>query len=153
MAEIHQQLLTDIKEKNFKLLNLMHHLTSGFKAVFSKVAYEGIDALRQACGGAGFSCWSGLPTILVDFAPNTTFEGDNTVLLQQAAKLIMKNVRGVAKGKTLTDIFEYFNNLDQLLATKSGIKKFEDLLCLKRLENALAIRAASKIKSAMTSIL
>jgi len=36
--------------------------------------------MRQACGGAGFSCWSGLPTLLVEYAPNTTFEGDNTVM-------------------------------------------------------------------------
>lgn len=38
--------------------------------------------MRQACGGAGFSVWSGLPLVITDYAPNVTFEGDNTMLSQ-----------------------------------------------------------------------
>ena len=152
MIEIHQQLIQDIQTNKFDKLDLLHHLSSGFKAVYSKITYEGVDILRQACGGAGFSCWSGLPTILVDFAPNTTFEGDNTVMLQQCAKGIMKNAKQFAKGKKTSGIFEYFNDFDQLLGLKSGVKKFEDLLCLNRLENALATRAASKIRSTMMNL-
>ncbi len=64
----------------------------------------------------------------------------------------MKNAKDFAKGKKPTGIFEYFNDFDQLLGLKSGVKKFEDLLCLKRLENALAIRSASKIRSTMMNL-
>jgi acyl-CoA oxidase len=60
---------------------LTHHLSSGLKSYESKITYEGLDAIRQACGGAGFSQWSGLPLLEVDYAPNTTFEGDNTVMM------------------------------------------------------------------------
>jgi acyl-CoA oxidase len=31
--------------------------------VFSRIAYDGIDSCRQACGGAGFSAHSGLPAL------------------------------------------------------------------------------------------
>ena len=84
-----------MKNDNFDRLDLLHHLTAGYKAVFSRIAYDGIDSCRQACGGAGFSAHSGLPSLQVDFAPNTTYEGDNTVMLHQSARLIMKTWKAV----------------------------------------------------------
>lgn len=84
----HVAMLHDIANNEFGRLDIMHHLSAGWKAAFSRIAYDGIDALRQACGGAGFSAHSGLPSLQVDYAPNTTYEGDNTVLYQQAARLI-----------------------------------------------------------------
>ncbi len=131
LIEIHKQLMQDIKTFNFGLLDLTHHLSSGFKASYTKICYDGIDALRQACGGAGFSCWSGLPTLQTDYSPNTTFEGDNTVMHQQSTKFIVKNFKNIQKGFKPTGIFEYFNRFDELLKLKSNAKKPEDLLCLK----------------------
>ncbi len=46
LMAIHKQLLIDIKTKNFGLLEQLHHLSSGFKACYTKIAYEGIDTLR-----------------------------------------------------------------------------------------------------------
>ena len=77
----HRALLNELKESKYDRLDILHHLTSGYKAVFSRICYEGIDTCRQACGGAGFSAHSGLPSLQVDYAPNTTYEGDNTVML------------------------------------------------------------------------
>lgn len=77
---MHQQLMKDIHQGNFGLLDICHHLSSGYKASYTKIVYEGIDTMRQSCGGAGFLNWSGLPTLQTDYAPNTTFEGDNTVM-------------------------------------------------------------------------
>jgi hypothetical protein len=55
--------MKDIHQGNFGLLDLCHHLTSGYKASYTKIAYEGIDTVRQNCGGAGFLAWSGLPLL------------------------------------------------------------------------------------------
>ena len=63
LIQIHQQLVQDVEKGNFGLLDLCHHLSSGYKAAYSKITYEGIDAIRQSCGGAGFSAWSGLPAL------------------------------------------------------------------------------------------
>jgi alkylation response protein AidB-like acyl-CoA dehydrogenase len=49
-----------LKEEDFKLLDILHHFTSGIKAIATDVAYKGMDELRQACGGAGFSNASGM---------------------------------------------------------------------------------------------
>jgi acyl-CoA oxidase len=51
----------EVKQGKFKTLNLMHHFTSGLKALFSSMAYEGIELVRVNCGGAGYSAWSFLP--------------------------------------------------------------------------------------------
>ena len=44
------------KDDNFKMLDVLHHFTSGIKAIGTDVAYKGMDELRQACGGASSCC-------------------------------------------------------------------------------------------------
>jgi hypothetical protein len=48
------------KEGKFELIDILHHFTSGFKAIYTDYAYFGVDELRQACGGAGFTLASGI---------------------------------------------------------------------------------------------
>lgn len=89
-VDMHTALMKAVATGDFKGLDMMHHISAGFKACFTRITYDGIDLIRQSCGGAGFSAFSGLPLIQSDFAPNTTLEGDNTVMFQQVAKLIFK---------------------------------------------------------------
>jgi len=44
------------------------------------MAYNGLDEMRQACGGAGFLLSAGLGDWWGDIAPFPTFEGANTVM-------------------------------------------------------------------------
>jgi acyl-CoA oxidase len=52
-----------MKQDNYEKLDLLHHLTSGLKSVYSLMAYQGIDTCRMACGGAGYSAHSLLPDL------------------------------------------------------------------------------------------
>ena len=52
-----------VEDGDFKLLDALHHYTSGLKALATNYAYFGIDELRQACGGAGFSLASGIADV------------------------------------------------------------------------------------------
>ena len=47
----------------------------------SQISYQGIDELRQACGGAGFTNYAGIVDVFADVAPGPTFEGINVVML------------------------------------------------------------------------
>jgi hypothetical protein len=126
-----------LKNDDFTKLDLVHHLSAGYKAVYTRMAYDGIDNIRQSCGGAGFSLHSGLPSLQSDFAPNTTYEGDNTVMLQQSARLLMKNWRNVHwknERVNATGLFTYLNDAITVLSSKSDIKTAQDALCLKRLD-------------------
>jgi len=72
MSRLLESLKRKVEKKNYSLLGLSHHMSSGFKALVTQKACDGLDVLRQACGGAGFSAWSGLPSLIVDQAPKVT---------------------------------------------------------------------------------
>ncbi|GAB3944541.1 acyl-CoA dehydrogenase [Kribbella albertanoniae] len=75
---------------------------AGTKAVGTWHATETIQMCREACGGAGYLAENRLATLKADTDVFTTFEGDNTVLLQLVAKGL------------LTDYRESFGKLDPL---------------------------------------
>lgn len=55
--------MKDVDKEIFEGLDMMHHISAGFKAVFTRLTFDGIDLIRQSCGGAGFSVHSGLPAL------------------------------------------------------------------------------------------
>ena len=59
---------------------MIHHYTSGLKAVYTQDSMDGAVLVRQSLGGAGYTAWSGIPMIISVWSPNVTYEGDNTVL-------------------------------------------------------------------------
>jgi acyl-CoA oxidase len=77
-------------------------LAAGLKAVASWHATDTIHTCREACGGAGYLRVNRFAALKADTDVFTTFEGDNTVLLQLAAKNL------------LTDYRDQFGELDPL---------------------------------------
>ena len=73
---------------------------AGLKAVSTWHATATIQACREACGGAGYLSANRLTQLKADSDVFTTFEGDNTVLLQLVAKAM------------LTDYRDHFGELD-----------------------------------------
>jgi acyl-CoA oxidase len=64
---------------------------AGIKAVGTWHATATIQTCREACGGAGYLAANLLPQLKADTDVFTTFEGDNTVLLQLVAKTILSD--------------------------------------------------------------
>jgi acyl-CoA oxidase len=62
---------------------------AGVKAVGTWHATATIQVCREACGGAGYLSENQLPQLKADTDVFTTFEGDNTVLLQLVAKTLL----------------------------------------------------------------
>lgn len=54
-----ERMMVDIKSKKFTRMDAMHHILSGFKAIFSYQSIVDIDEARRACGGAGYQSFSG----------------------------------------------------------------------------------------------
>jgi acyl-CoA oxidase len=77
-------------------------LAAGVKAVATWHATATIQECREACGGAGYLAENRFAALKADSDVFTTFEGDNTVLLQLAAKNL------------LTDYRDQFGELDPL---------------------------------------
>lgn len=59
---------------------------AGLKAIGTEHATSTIQACREACGGAGYLSVNRFADLKADTDVFTTFEGDNTVLLQLVAK-------------------------------------------------------------------
>ena len=64
----------------------LHAVAAGLKALSSFAANTGIDQLRLACGGHGYSHASGIPKIWGNITPACTYEGENTVMYLQSAR-------------------------------------------------------------------
>lgn len=89
------------------MLNSLHALISGLKAHFTTSSLEGLELLRSACGGHGYLHYSGLPQIMTEFSPTATYEGENTILLLQTARYLLKNYNRLNKNKELTPMTKY----------------------------------------------
>jgi acyl-CoA oxidase len=130
-----------LKSNNYELLDMMHHLTAGLKSVYANMAYEGIDACRMSCGGAGYSSHSFLPDAFFGYSPVPTYEGDTTVMAKQSLSFIEKTLKQVKKGKKITGPLAYLSEIDQLVTAKSTACTVTDFSDLEHLDRALAVRA------------
>jgi acyl-CoA oxidase len=66
---------------------------AGLKVAQTAHATQTIQMCREACGGAGYLQENRLPHLKADTDVFTTFEGDNTVLLQLVAKGLLTGYR------------------------------------------------------------
>jgi acyl-CoA oxidase len=66
---------------------------AGLKAIATWQATETIQVCREACGGAGYMSENRLAELKADTDVFTTFEGDNTILLQLVAKSLLTGYR------------------------------------------------------------
>jgi acyl-CoA oxidase len=82
-------------------------LAAGVKAFSTWHATETIQTCREACGGAGYLAENRLGTLKADTDVFTTFEGDNTVLLQLVAKGLLTEYREEFGDPNLINIARY----------------------------------------------
>lgn len=112
-------------------------LAAGVKAIATWHATDTIQECREACGGAGYLRSSRFASLKADTDVFTTFEGDNTILLQLAAKNL------------LTGYKDAFGELDPLgmaqfvagqalgvLTERTALRKLADSLIPGRDDNA-----------------
>jgi acyl-CoA oxidase len=100
VAQLHEAFTTpEYPEREQRKLEA---LAAGLKTKTTWHATHTIQTCREACGGAGYLEENRLPQLKADTDVFTTFEGDNTVLLQLVAKGL------------LTDYRDEFGNLDTL---------------------------------------
>ena len=76
----------------------LHATSCGLKALATTLAAEGLESCRKACGGHGYSSFSGIGSWYADYLPATTWEGDNFMVTQQVARYLLKLARAVVQG-------------------------------------------------------
>jgi len=96
--DMYMELTDNIAKGDFGMMDLMHHLTSGGKSLFTQDCNDSLYTIRQSLGGAGYSAWSGIPLLIEDYSPEITYEGDNTVMAQQSFHYLKKLFKKLEKG-------------------------------------------------------
>jgi acyl-CoA oxidase len=98
LADYYYNFIQDLYggSENYEPLKIIHHFSAGLKAHYTWGVHQSLGVLRESCGGAGFHAFSGLPYLYTEHSACVAFEGDNTVMIQQCAKLI---IDGVSKEK------------------------------------------------------
>ncbi|XP_078033194.1 acyl-coenzyme A oxidase 1 [Augochlora pura] len=89
----------------------LHALSCCLKAVASSDAATGVEQVRLACGGHGYMDASNLPTTYGLVTAVCTYEGENTVLLLQTARYLVKTWKSAISGQKLPVTVQYLTNL------------------------------------------
>ena len=71
----------------------VHSLSAGLKAYATRFTAGALSTCRECCGGHGYAAANRMGAWRSDHDIFQTFEGDNTVLLQQVAGLLLKRYK------------------------------------------------------------
>ncbi|CAN6381716.1 unnamed protein product [Urochloa humidicola] len=102
---------SEMKKTNDEdLIADVHVLSSGLKAYITSFTAKSISICREACGGHGYAAVNRFGALRNDHDIFQTFEGDNTVLLQQVAGDLLKQYQEKFKGGTLSVTWNYLRD-------------------------------------------
>ena len=91
IAELHKALTSD--DYGDREQRQLEGRAAGIKSASTWHATETIQACREACGGAGYLMVNRFAAMKADTDVFTTFEGDNTILLQLVAKGLLTDFK------------------------------------------------------------
>lgn len=97
LSKIQSSVTAKLNDGNTDLLPELHSLSSGLKALSTSDASWGVEVCRLACGGHGYLASSNLPRTYTGTTCAITYEGENTVLLLQVARYLIKSYRSAGK--------------------------------------------------------
>ncbi|KAH0630286.1 hypothetical protein JD844_013184 [Phrynosoma platyrhinos] len=100
----------ETKEGKCGLVPELHALISGIKAIATDNSSSGVEVCRKACGGHGYSLLSGLPSLYTKMVASCTYEGENTVLLLQTARFLIKYFGIAKKGQPVPPTVAYLSS-------------------------------------------
>ncbi|WP_026912172.1 acyl-CoA dehydrogenase [Patulibacter minatonensis] len=142
---------------------------AGLKAVATWHATETIQECREACGGAGYLRDAGFAALKADTDVFTTFEGDNTVLLQLVGKTLLTGFRddfgnlsplgtaGFVAGQVLdviverTAVRQVLGAISDVLPRRDGdeggLERADQLELVREREEHLVSRVAQRLRA------
>ncbi|KAL2652065.1 hypothetical protein R1flu_020193 [Riccia fluitans] len=88
----------------------VHSLSAGLKAYITSYTAKAISTCRESCGGHGYAAVNKFGALRNDHDIFQTFEGDNTVLLQQVAADLLKQYKKKFEGATLAVTWNYLRD-------------------------------------------
>ncbi len=114
LRDLASRYLNDPEEERREL----EGLAAGLKAIATWHATDTIQACREACGGQGYLAVNRFAALKADTDVFTTFEGDNTVLLQLVAKGLLSRFKKQFGDMKFLDLLRYVASLATTAVTE-----------------------------------
>ncbi|GMR51611.1 hypothetical protein PMAYCL1PPCAC_21806 [Pristionchus mayeri] len=155
VEDLYKKTVQGLNRGEADLLPDLHALTSALKSVCSFSCATAVEQCRMACGGHGYSMASGIPNLYTFAIAGCTYEGENMVMLQQAARYLMKSLDKTARGEPLSYSVEF---LGKKMETRSNVglhknnqkEEIEALLCsFEHIATRLTVVASQKLQNRM----
>ncbi|KAJ6633224.1 putative peroxisomal acyl-coenzyme A oxidase 1 [Pseudolycoriella hygida] len=113
LMRMYLKVTSEIERGDLERLPELHALSCCLKAVSSNEAVQAVETLRLACGGHGFLTSSGFHDLYTNCTAAQTYEGENTVMLLQTARYLIKVWGQALSGKKLPPTVAYLQNYKQ----------------------------------------
>ncbi|KAJ8736597.1 hypothetical protein PYW08_007253 [Mythimna loreyi] len=107
LARMYQKVTSDLEKGNMDALPELHAAACCLKAVTTWDASAMAERCRTSCGGHGYMLSSNLPQIYGLVTAAVTYEGENTVLMLQTARSLVKAWEHASAGKALSPTMSY----------------------------------------------
>jgi acyl-CoA oxidase len=101
------------RDENDVLVADVHSLSAGLKAYTTNYTASALSTARECCGGHGYAAVNRLGALRSDHDIFQTFEGDNTVLMQQVAALLLKQYKESFSNSSIVATFSYLKQMMQ----------------------------------------
>ncbi|XP_053690484.1 probable peroxisomal acyl-coenzyme A oxidase 1 [Sabethes cyaneus] len=105
--QMYQETTSDLNSGKLDRLPELHAIACCLKFVSTFDAAKGIEVCRLACGGHGYLSSANFMTFYTVATAASTYEGENTVLLLQTARYLIKMWNDALKGRKLTPTVQY----------------------------------------------
>ena len=111
--DLYNETSSDIDQGKYERLPELHSLSCALKVLCSNDSAEGVERLRLACGGHGYLASSNLGSLYVSVTAACTYEGENTVLLLQIGRFLIKAWRAAQSGASLVPTASYLADVQR----------------------------------------
>uniref|UniRef100_W8AQW7 Acyl-coenzyme A oxidase n=2 Tax=Ceratitis capitata TaxID=7213 RepID=W8AQW7_CERCA len=107
MWELYELTLKEIANGDYTRMADMHIVACALKVLSTTDGSFGVERLRLACGGHGYLTSTNFSTLYGNVIAAYTYEGENTVLLLQIGRYLVKTWTQLTQGKKMSPLAAY----------------------------------------------
>ncbi|ETN61709.1 acyl-CoA oxidase [Anopheles darlingi] len=111
--QMYTQVTAELDQGNLERLPELHAIACCLKAVTTADGAKSVEVCRMACGGHGYMTCANFYNLYGFVTAACTYEGENTVLLLQTARYLVKVWNQAIKGQPLGPTVQYLANFIQ----------------------------------------
>ncbi|XP_053690483.1 probable peroxisomal acyl-coenzyme A oxidase 1 [Sabethes cyaneus] len=108
--QLYQDTTSEMDSGKLDRLPELHAISCCLKAISTADAARGMEVCRLACGGHGYLSSANFMTFYSVATAASTYEGENTVMLLQTARFLVKSWNQALKGRKLPSTVSYLSD-------------------------------------------